>query len=89
MANTKEKMCPLLTAGVLKMQEQPVVDGVTDASPRDAMTCQGAVCAFWMPIADEHGHMTKDGNCAIPLAAVALSQMNVQAHAHKSKIVKG
>lgn len=82
-------MCPLLTAGLVKLN--PKVDGVEEVAPQDAMVCQGDVCAFWMPIADENGRVTKAGNCAIPLAVVALSQMNVrdQNKTPTPKIVKG
>ncbi len=89
MANTQGKMCPLLTAGVLKKNEASA-DGVGEVvGSFDAMPCQGAACAFWMGIADETGKLTKDGNCAIPLAAVALSQLNVNSQPTKTKIVKG
>ena len=81
-----KKMCPFLTAGVLKSQV-PNAEGVIDATQgQDAMTCQGDACAMWMTIADERGVKTKDGNCAIPLAAVALSQLTL---ANRPKIVKG
>jgi len=88
MPDLSKKMCPLLTAGVLKSQVPTPVGGVTDVSAGlDAMTCQGEACAFWFKIADEHGHVTKDGNCAINLSAAALSQISMA----KSfpKIVKG
>lgn len=82
-------MCPLLTAGLVKAN--PMVDGVEEVAPQDAMICQGDVCAFWMPISDATGRPTKAGNCAIPLAVVALSQMNVREaeKSHAPKIVKG
>lgn len=82
-------MCPLLTAGLIKKQE--AVEGVVDVSGGiEAMACQGEACALWVPIADEHGK-AQGGNCAIPLTAVAMSQMNALAHSNQShkKIVKG
>lgn len=84
-----KKMCPLLTAGVLKSQVQPAVEGVVDVSAGfEAMPCQGDKCAFWFTIADERGVKTKDGNCAINLSASALSQISL-ANPNRSKIVKG
>jgi hypothetical protein len=90
MGDPSKMMCPLLTAGLIKQQEIPTTaEGIKDTSGGlEAMPCQGAACAFWMAIADEKGHKTKDGNCAIPLTAVAVSQLNV-ALTPKSKIVKG
>jgi hypothetical protein len=90
MSDPSKVMCPLLTAGLIKQQEIPMTsEGIKDTSNGlEAVACQGAACAFWMAIADEKGHKTKDGNCAIPLTAVAVSQLNVSLNS-KSKIVKG
>ncbi|MFZ2152130.1 MAG: hypothetical protein WAV09_03420 [Minisyncoccia bacterium] len=89
MSDPSKKMCPFLTAGVLRAA--PVKEGVTDASvPLDAMPCQGNVCAMWMTIADDTGKLTKSGNCAVTLAAVALGQMNTREQTKiATKIVKG
>lgn len=83
------KMCPLLTAGVIK---SPPTDanGVQDATAGlDAMQCQGDVCAMWIRLADETGKLNGQGNCAIPLTAVALSQLNLNIGPKGPKLVKG
>jgi hypothetical protein len=44
---------------------------------------------MWLQLADETGKLVPNqGNCCIPLAAIALSQMNVNL-TPKSKLVKG
>ena len=87
-------MCPLLTAGV--MQDTPADPDNTPipgaAQTLNAMQCQGEVCAFYVPLADESGRRTGDGNCAVPLSAIALSQISVnvsRAMNKGPKIVKG
>ncbi len=86
-------MCPLLTAGVLKsnaVDAAKAVDLVNEPAVEafEAMPCQGEACAFWFTIADEHGHKTKDGNCAINLTAAALSQVAINTNKSPNLVKK-
>lgn len=83
------KMCPILTVNLIELPKS--TDGIPDVSGGiNAMACQGEACAWWVPIADETGRVIRGaGNCALPLAAVALSQINVAVTPQKPLIKKG
>lgn len=68
------KMCPVLSAGVVKLPERSALVGLDGKPPPSAepvdmnvIPCQGPSCAWFMRIADERGRLV-DGNCAVPLA---------------------
>lgn len=71
MADYKTKMCPFLSGGVLG------ASAGKPASEAEVVSCQGDTCAIFMSIMDESGKNVVGGNCALPLAASALSHLNV------------
>lgn len=71
MTDYKSKLCPFLSgAGLAAQASKP-------ESEREAVSCQGPMCALYMSILDESGKAVVDGNCSIVLTANALSHVNL------------
>lgn len=71
MSDFKNKLCPFLSGALVASQ--------LSAKPedREAVSCQGPMCALYMTIMDESGKAVVGGNCSIVLAANALSHLNI------------
>jgi len=67
----KNKLCPFLSGATVAAQAN------VPETQREAVSCQGPSCALYMTILDETGKVPVGGNCAMVLAANALSHLNI------------
>lgn len=69
--NVLEKMCPLLTIGVMRPPSALLgADGQRKSIEYEAVPCAGPACAWFMNTVNEQGQVT-GGDCAIALGCAA------------------
>lgn len=67
----EQKMCPLLTAAVLKPQSQIIGAPVKEF---EAVACKGPQCMFFRGVQDANGRVV-GGECSISLIPMAIHQL--------------
>jgi hypothetical protein len=72
------KLCPILTAAVLRAHEESKIvglDGTKKDGGYEAVPCAGPNCAFFTPVFGDDGQ-PRGGNCAITLIPTAVAMLN-------------
>jgi hypothetical protein len=73
------KMCPILTAALLKPRVEskilPISGEKQTDTGFDAVPCAGPACAMYQPITDAANRVV-GGNCALALIPVSVSMLN-------------